>query len=405
MKKLLGRICLFTLICSNIFAQKVKVFNDQLLSYDTSIYFNLPEDKISKICFDGDSTVIYSSNEKDTVLKFMNIYNGQVYYETSVGKYIDWVSHIYADTNYLIITTDDDIMDVNADIYIFSRENDGLKFLQTIQLDSVYAIEEAYALNNRYLLLVDNQRCATWQTQYNNILNLILFDLTTFKEVKRVSPYIHVPLMTGFSPNKLVCVSDSSILFAQKGVYKIYEYDFNLNLIDSFSNENLKWKAYPTDKHDSIIHKYSAMADMLGMMVNDAIKCSYTLQIYNKDNLLLVTYNDPYNKTVNGYASYDVWKKSNNKWELIINNAPDNVQKKFRKKRQYSRLRGGLSYRFSFVKDDRLFILNDGIPVPLNKITKMSNKEFKKFETQYYLKNSDKAILDVFKINYDNIKQ
>lgn len=56
------------LFSSNLFAQKI--FNNQWLDYDTSIFFDFSEQNIGQVCFDNDSTLIYNDSDKDTILTF-----------------------------------------------------------------------------------------------------------------------------------------------------------------------------------------------------------------------------------------------------------------------------------------------------------------------------------------------
>lgn len=295
------------LFSSNLFAQKI--FNNQWLDYDTSIFFDFSKQNIGQVCFDNDSTLIYNDSDKDTILTFFNIYNKKSF-EISIGKYIEWVSEIFADKNYLIISTNDNSNDCILDVYIFERQNDNLKFLNTIHLDSVYSSTEAYFLNNGRMVMVDGY-FGNCKEKNNNFLNLILLDIKEGKEIKRVTPNMELSLMTYFNPSKLVTLTDNSILFSQKGIYKIYEYDFNLNLIDSLSNKKLKWKTFPKSKNDEILAKYdntsSVLVQRIGDMVNNNVfDYSRVEQMYYFNDKLFVSYRNPYNKKSATELSYDI---------------------------------------------------------------------------------------------------
>lgn len=400
--KILSWCIVFTtiLFSSNLFAQKI--FNNQWLDYDTSIFFK-ENINTSTMCFDNDSTLIYNDADKDTTLTFFNIYNKKSF-DVSIGKYVEWVSEIFANKNYLIITTDDNIFDSVADIYIFERQTDSLKLLNTVHLDSVYSIKEAYFLENGNMIMVDGY-FGNWKEHNNNFLNLILLDIKNGKELKRITPNMELSLMTYFNPSKLVTLSNNSILFSQKGVYKIYEYDFNLNLIDSLSNKKLKWKTFPKSKNDEILVKYDDFRNKIiqrlsDMMNNKVLEYSRVIQMYYFNDKLFISYTNPYNKKTESDLSYDIWSKKNNQWVLEKSNIPDDVDKKLRKKKAYSRMR----YIFEkslFVKDNKLFVLQKGMPYSLNYLFNLTEKEYEDKEKEYYLQNSEKMFIDVFDINFN----
>lgn len=400
--KILSWCIVFTtiLFSSNLFAQKI--FNNQWLDYDTSIFFK-ENINTSTMCFDNDSTLIYNDADKDTTLTFFNIYNKKSF-DVSIGKYVEWVSEIFANKNYLIITTDDNIFDSVEDIYIFERQTDSLKLLNTVHLDSVYSIKEAYFLENGNMIMVDGY-FGNWKEHNNNFLNLILLDIKNGKELKRITPNMELSLMTYFNPSKLVTLSDNSILFSQKGVYKIYEYDFNLNLIDSLSNKKLKWKTFPKSKNDEILVKYDDFRNKIiqrlsDMMNNKVLEYSRVIQMYYFNDKLFISYTNPYNKKTESDLSYDIWSKKNNQWVLEKSNIPDDVDKKLRKKKAYSRMR----YIFEkslFVKDNKLFVLQKGMPYSLNYLFNLTEKEYEDKEKEYYLQDSEKMFMDVFDINFN----
>lgn len=387
------------LFSSNLFAQKI--FNNQWLDYDTSIFFK-ENINTSAVCFDNDSTLIYNDADMDTTLTFFNIYNKKSF-EVSIGKYVEWVSEIFANKNYLIVTTDDNIFDSVEDVYIFERQTDSLKLLNTVHLDGVYGITEAYFLENGNVIMVEGY-FGNWKENNNNFLNLILLDIKNGKELKRITPNMELSLMTYFRPSKLVTLTDNSILFSQKGVYKIYEYDFNLNLIDSLSNEKLKWKTFPKSKNDEILVKYDDIINKIpqrlgDMMDNKVLEYSRVVQMYYFNDKLFISYSNPYNKKTESGISYDIWSKKNNQWVLEKSNVLDDVDKKLRKKKAYNRMRY-IFEKFLFVKDDKLFVLRKGMPYSLNYLFNLTEKEYEDKEKEYYLQNSDKVLIDVFDINF-----
>lgn len=401
MKRLSWCIVFITILfSSNLFAQKI--FNNQWLDYDTSIFFEKNINK-STVCFDNDSTLIYNDADMDTTLTFFNIYNKKSF-EVSIGKYVEWVSEIFANKNYLIVTTDDNIFDSVADVYIFERQTDSLKLLNTVHLDGVYGITEAYFLENGNVIMVEGY-FGNWKENNNNFLNLILLDIKNGKELKRITPNMELSLMTYFRPSKLVTLTDNSILFSQKGVYKIYEYDFNLNLIDSLSNEKLKWKTFPKSKNDEILVKYDDIINKIpqrlgDMMDNKVLEYSRVIQMYYFKDKLFISYSNPYSKKTESGISYDIWSKNNNQWVLEKSNIPDDVDKKLRKKKAYNRMR----YIFEnslFIKGNKLFVLQKGMPYSLNYLFNLTEKEYEDKEKEYYLQNSDKVLIDVFDINFN----
>ena len=380
-------------ITFNGVAQKVRT--TQLLSYDTCIFLDLNKSDIIEVSFDNDSIISYATYDDSVTLTSINIYNNTSF-KMPLRKYMKYVYRICSNQEYLLVFTKLNYLYNIIDVFLFKKNNNnGYEYVKTMHLDKMYSCREAYFLNNGTLLVVDGY--LSRQKNYNTFYQLVLFDIEEEKEIKRTSPYLELPMTNYFGPTKLVTVTDNSILFSQKGIYKIYEYDYNLNLIDSFYNKDLKWKTYPKKKHDKILQQFDEPADRMGIMVQDAYKHSLISQLYYNDGKLLVTYFNPYNKCS---ISYDVWQKENGHWVLKMKSVSDRLEKKFEKVKKYKRLSWLLGDYF-FLHKDRLIVVHNGIPISQAKQFNMSDKEFEQLEKDYYSEHSDKLLIDIFKIKFE----
>jgi hypothetical protein len=396
MKKLSVWIAILIVIVVGVRVNAQKIFSEQMFEYDTSIYLNIPGDKYIEWCFDNDSCFVYWT---DTMLYTLNIYNNNIT-QTSIKDYIKWAACLAANKDYIVIMTNDNIWDTIEDAYIFKRQNGKCYYQKTIHIDNVYTADEVYLSRDNKLLLSDSYLTGS-NTNYDNPFTLLLLDIVTGKEIKRIPLPFELPMLSYFGPTKVVGITDNSIFFSQKRINKIYEYDYNLDLKDSLVNNNIKWKSYPKDKHDTILKSYSEVADRAGTMVEDVYKHSMVFTLYPFDNKVLVSYNDRYYKGKRDYfeASFDVWERKDDGWQLKINNAHDAMLEKHQKKGQYKRM-GDITKEECFCKDGKIYVLRKGIPLSLNKILSMSKKEYKKLQKEYYSAHSDELFFDVYKIKF-----
>lgn len=73
--------------------------------------------------------------------------------------------------------------------------------------------------------------------------------------------------------------------------------------------------------------------------------------------------------------------------------------KKLRKKKAYNRMRYIFEHSL-FIKGNKLFVLQKGMPYSLNYLFNLTEKEYEDKEKEYYLQNSDKVLIDVFDVNF-----
>ncbi len=143
---------------------------------------------------------------------------------------------------------------------------------------------------------------------------LTLFDTKTKSVLKTVDVDFPLPGFTFISPYRTLSVSDSSIFLAQRGDYKISEYDFDLNKKGDISYNGGDWSRMPQSLSDSIINiKQYGLAEysMLFFSLSDKYSCIHTICASN--DKLLVFYTKA-NDSMHYY--YDVWRKRGDAWEL-----------------------------------------------------------------------------------------
>lgn len=142
---------------------------------------------------------------------------------------------------------------------------------------------------------------------------LTLFDTKTKSILKTVDVDFPLPGFTFRTPYRTLSVGDSSIFLAQRGDYKISEYDFDLNKKGDISYKGGDWSRMPQSLSDSITNiKQFGLADHAMIFFNLSDKYSCIHAICASNDKLFVFYaqaND------SDHYYYDVWCKRGDAWE------------------------------------------------------------------------------------------
>lgn len=150
--------------------------------------------------------------------------------------------------------------------------------------------------------------------------SLSILNLETKKVEKTINLEFLLPLYTLRYPYNILSVNDNSILFSQRGDYKISEFDFDLNLIGTIENKEVKWDRMPQEISDSIHinQKYAVNRIHSLSRIIDNYSCVHN--IYSSKDKLFVFYSKKGN-----YEKYyyDIWAKQNGNWTLIKKNISD----------------------------------------------------------------------------------
>lgn len=195
-----------------------------------------------------------------------------------------------------------------------------------IQIEDDKFSEDMKFLPNGKLLGLKNYLSAGEKKEESSTLTIL--NLETKKTEKTINLEFLLPLYTLRIPNNILSVNDNSILFSQRGDYKINEYDFDLNPIGTIEAKEIKWDRMPQSVSDSVINNTTQPVERIPFISSNFDKYSSIHNIYSSKNKLFVFYNKKGNY---GAIYYDIWEKENGKWTLLIKDISDNP-KSIRKK-------------------------------------------------------------------------
>lgn len=218
-----------------------------------------------------------------------------------------------------------------------------------------------------------------------SILNLA--DGRIEKQIKKSLPYAGLSYI---SKNLQIAITDNSILFTELGNYRIYEYDFNLKHINTIKGQG-EWNKFPERLMKNIMSKYEAPIERIYKLSEYWNDYNRIFRIYAEGNILYVFYNKPQQF----YGTLDVWKKENEKWQLIKENIEDYIG-------DWGDIKGVRSIinhtsPFLLFKDKKIFSFGFGIPLQLEQVRDMTNEEIRTYMEEYLLENDNVLLLDVFK--------
>lgn len=157
---------------------------------------------------------------------------------------------------------------------------------------------------------------------------LTILNLKTKEIEKTINLEFLLPLYTYRTDYNILSVNNNSILFSQRGDYKIAEYDFDLNLIGIIENKEIKWDRMPQNASDSVFNNTKHVVERFPYMNSNLDKYSCVHNIYSSNNKLFVFYNKKGNYEK---IYYDIWKKENGTWTLLkkyISDNPKSIRKK-----------------------------------------------------------------------------
>ncbi len=154
--------------------------------------------------------------------------------------------------------------------------------------------------------------------------SLSILNLENKKIEKNICLEFLLPLYTLQMPYNILTVNNKSILFSQKGDYKISEYDFDLNLIGRIENKEIEWARMPQSISDSIYDNTEYAVERIHFLFQNRDKYSCVHNIYSNDNLLFVFYS---NKGSFNKIYYDIWTKDNDEnWFILKKGISDNTK-------------------------------------------------------------------------------
>ncbi|MDR0971503.1 MAG: hypothetical protein LBM25_03875 [Bacteroidales bacterium] len=242
---------------------------------------------------------------------------------------------------------------------------------------------DVYKLNNDTLLF------------YRHYLNTNMhFDKSTFwylyslkdQKIIKEREYLDCPspILTYYSPNKVMCFNSTNVFYTPANEYKINIYDYNLNIIDSISlTKKSNWVTIDKEKELKTLNKYEFAVERLYEMSKYIWDSSSAiLKIQASDEYLLVFYRLIINKEAKYF--HDIWRKENDKWVLrkeTISQNDDELS-------TFSDfvLRGNEIFKFSY-------------KTPLKREDYKNENEFNKAEDKYKIDNDCLLTIDKYHID------
>lgn len=386
-------ILTLTLFSFNLFAQKIST--KDIMVFDTSVFINdLKVESFRNLiaCY-KDDTLFFIDYQKRDKKDSLNIFA----YPHVKNKY--YIKSIY--TPNIEFSKSSSIEDISVNdkylailifekLLVYERKNNGdFIYLKSFEVD--HSITNCRFLPNGKIILFKNYlgyKCSKEETT-----RLSLMDIENGKIIKTIFPYFALSGFSYFEPKRLIEVTDNSILYSQVGEYKIIEFDFDLNIIDTISNPNVKWKRMKDKEMNKILEKYPEAAERIYYLDKwDYLSSKIYKILYNK-NYLYVFYGEKRDEDKRSYLNYDIWRKKSKGWELIKEKIKDYDDNKENRNSQNFILPFADPLLFSgsyFIR-----IIQD---TPIRKKEYKSNEEYKKALTDYLLNNNYVYSIQTFRI-------
>ena len=284
-------------------------------------------------------------------------------------------------------------------LQIYERENADSHFVfsRAVELPEEFRyINQVFLLPDRKVLVCSWYLCS--RCDINDFVKVGVFDLKTDKIEIVKSFELDFQGLTYFTPHRLFDVSGDRIFFAHLGSYKIYEYDSNLDLLDSIVADNSfkGWKTYPKKKMKKVLRKYKDPISRIWYL-NDYTDYSRLNNIYvGGENELIVGYFLGGNDMLT-----DVWKKENGKWKLYRHALSDiSLNNSDRYNRLYTLGWTNLLNVFD-AKQKKVFRINYDLPLDLKRLELMSEDDFEGFKQNYLSEHEQVIVLDEWDYDFD----
>ena len=260
-------------------------------------------------------------------------------------------------------------------------------FSFTDEIDDINDI--IYLPNNKLLI------CSGYLGQKDakaKFIKLSILNKETGNLEKSINLGIDLAGLSYIQKNKQITVTDSSILFTELGVYKIYEFDFNLNLINTIEKKS-KWSKFPNETMKSILKHSKEPIDRIYKLSEYWDKYNRIFRIYSEKDTLYVFYNKP----LQNYGTLDIWHKKDNSWVLYKENIEDFIDYKNTKT-----ARNSINYTSKYIlfKENKVYTFDFGIPLSTKKINTLKEEEIDKFKEKYFIENDNVLLLDIFSFRF-----
>lgn len=256
--------------------------------------------------------------------------------------------------------------------------------------DEIDDINDIIYLSNNKLLI-----CSGYLGQNDakaKFIKLSILNKETGNLEKSINLGIDLAGLSYIQKNKQIAVTDSSILFTELGIYKIYEFDFNLNLINIIE-KNSNWSKFPNKTMKKILKHSKEPIDRIYKLSEYWDKYNRIFRIYSEKDTLYVFYNKP----LQNYGTLDIWHKKDNSWVLYKENIEDFIDHKNTKT-----ARNSINYTSKYIlfKENKVYTFDFGIPLSTKKINTLKEEEIDKFKEKYFIENDNVLLLDIFSFRF-----
>lgn len=221
----------------------------------------------------------------------------------------------------------------------------------------INGIRSSFFLPSGKVLIFGNH--LPYKGDESKVSTLMLVDPKTKQKEKTIHPDFVLPFLTYYTPRTLVSLTDTSILYAQAGEYRITEYDFNLNPVDTLLNSKIKWHPVPEDTMRACFNEYEFAIDRLWAMNSWHYRANILRFVYAGENDLWVFYTKKGKEPKDRDSLFfDIWEKQHGRWVQRDTDLPDAEKEKkpfgrhrlqgwketmFRHKKQIARVSGFLT--------------------------------------------------------------
>lgn len=406
----LGLLCIQIVITQsfNLFSQ---TYTRDFLSIDTTIVFS----DIKEFSQDGQRIQLSISSFgncfdilpiKNSLLKKSDLKINR--YNSKTGEFLEYTVKIpqqicsSKERYYLngVFSFNDSIL-LYANSYNYEKNKRTIKLLlysvhenETKNIfsftDEIDDINDIIYLPNNKLLI-----CSGYLGQKDakaKFIKLSILNKETGNLEKSINLGIDLAGLSYIQKNKQIAVTDSSILFTELGVYKIYEFDFNLNLINTIEKKS-KWSKFPNETMKSILKHSKEPIDRIYKLSEYWDKYNRIFRIYSEKDTLYVFYNKP----LQNYGTLDIWHKKDNSWILYKENIEDFIDHKNTKT-----ARNSINYTSKYIlfKENKVYTFDFGIPLSTKKINTLKEEEIDKFKEKYFIENDNVLLLDIFSFRF-----
>lgn len=406
----LGLLCIQIVITQsfNLFSQ---TYTRDFLSIDTTVVFS----DIKEFAPDGQRIQLSISSFgncfdilpiKNSLLKKSDLKINR--YNSKTGEFLEYTVKIpqqicsSKERYYLngVFSFNDSIL-LYANSYNYEKNKRTIKLLlysvhenETKNIfsftDEIDDINDIIYLPNNKLLI-----CSGYLGQKDakaKFIKLSILNKETGNLEKSINLGIDLAGLSYIQKNKQITVTDSSILFTELGVYKIYEFDFNLNLINTIEKKS-KWSKFPNETMKSILKHSKEPIDRIYKLSEYWDKYNRIFRIYSEKDTLYVFYNKP----LQNYGTLDIWHKKDNSWVLYKENIEDFIDYKNTKT-----ARNSINYTSKYIlfKENKVYTFDFGIPLSTKNINTLKEEEIDKFKEKYFIENDNVLLLDIFSFRF-----